>query len=71
MAVDCINMINKMAAGGKTEIKANFYLIFQMKLRPFIGLLILNLINWFMFCQELHIYHIGTCMYATSLLKLI
>ena len=29
MSVDYINMINKMAASGKTEIKGNFHLIFQ------------------------------------------
>ena len=29
MAVDYINIINKMAASGKTEIKANFHPIFR------------------------------------------
>ena len=29
MAVDYINMIYKMAAGGKSDIKANFHQIFQ------------------------------------------
>ena len=29
MAVDYINMINKMAASGKSEIKVNFYPIFR------------------------------------------
>ena len=29
MAVDYINMINKMTAGGKTEIKSNFHPIFR------------------------------------------
>ena len=29
MAVDYINIINKMVASGKTEIKANFHTIFR------------------------------------------
>ena len=29
MAVDYINIINKMAASGKTEIKSNFHPIFR------------------------------------------
>ena len=30
MSVDYINMINKMAASGKTEIKANFIRFFEI-----------------------------------------
>ena len=30
MVVDYINMINKMAAGGETEIKANFTRFFEI-----------------------------------------